>query len=106
MSKGLEELRKLCSECESHLAINKKCCPFRSISNEYCTEYEKVKKELKKPQELYNFIKQKCANAQFDYENDLIDNELDKEYIGGQLCAYNDILSLIESMFEVEEDGK
>ena len=107
MSKGLEELRKLCGECESHLAINKKYCPFRSISNEYCDEYENVKKELCKPQQLYNYIKQKEYNAEIDYEKErkreksdiLILNELQ-----GEIKTYHDVLCLMESMFEVEEN--
>lgn len=59
-----------------------------------------IEKELKKPQELYNLIKQKCANAQINYNYHYFK---DKEF-KGQIAAYNDVLSLIESMFEVSED--
>lgn len=107
MNKGQEELRKLCSECERHLSLYKKRCPFRSISNEYCDEYDNVKKELKKPKELYNKIKQKRDSAENDYENQYeIDsnNQIALSDLSGQISAYNDILSLMESMFEVKDN--
>ena len=67
-------------------------------------------KELKKPQELYNLIKQKCANAQWDFNmNSASDPDVDPYdlfKLEGQITAYNDVLSLIESMFEVEGNGK
>jgi hypothetical protein len=65
-----------------------------------------IKKELCKPQELYNTIKQKCANAQWDYNmtsaSDPDVDIYDLFKLEGQIAAYNDVLSLIESMFEVE----
>lgn len=54
MSEGLEALNKLCEYC--HSCIQRipskgdrpfKECPFRHISNDYCEEYETIKKELK-----------------------------------------------------------
>lgn len=117
MIKGSEELRKICSECERHLALSQKRCPFRSISNEYCDEYENVKKELQKPQELYNKIKQKRDNALNDLERtDKIIKELEKKKndprrlpellkaktLTNQAQAYHDVVCLMESMFEME----
>lgn len=42
----LEALKNICNGCEKKMAINKTRCPFRSISNEYCEEYELIKKDL------------------------------------------------------------
>ncbi len=39
-------LDKMCTNCEKGLAFKKVRCPFRSISNDHCEEYEKVKKDL------------------------------------------------------------
>lgn len=41
-----EALKSICLECEKEKGKNKTACPFRSISNEYCEEYEKIKKDL------------------------------------------------------------
>ena len=43
---SLDALRSICYECEKNMAINKTRCPFRSISNEFCKEYELIKKDL------------------------------------------------------------
>lgn len=63
---------------------------------------EIISKELDKPQELYNLIKEKVDNA----KNSLLycgDNKKATTYkILGQIDAYNDILTLMESMFKVK----
>lgn len=41
-----EALKSICLECEKEKGKNKTACPFRSISNDYCEEYEKIKKDL------------------------------------------------------------
>lgn len=41
-----EALRNICYECERHMSISKIRCPFRSISNEFCEEYDLIKKDL------------------------------------------------------------
>ena len=41
-----EALKNICLECEKEKGKNKTACPFRSISNDYCEEYEKIKKDL------------------------------------------------------------
>lgn len=43
---SLEALRNICYECERHMSISKIRCPFRSISNEFCEEYNLIKKDL------------------------------------------------------------
>jgi len=42
-----EALNKMCVNCEKGLAYKKVRCPFRSISSDYCEEYETIKKDLK-----------------------------------------------------------
>ena len=41
-----EALKNICLECEKEKGKNKTVCPFRSIFNNYCEEYEKIKKDL------------------------------------------------------------
>lgn len=43
---SVEALRNICYECERHMAISKIRCPFRSISNEFCEEYDLIKNDL------------------------------------------------------------
>lgn len=44
--KSKEALKSICLECEREKGENKIACPFRSISNEYCEEYDSIKKDL------------------------------------------------------------
>ena len=41
-----EALRRICTECEMEMAKRYVRCPFRSIDNEYCEKYEKIKQDL------------------------------------------------------------
>lgn len=62
---------------------------------------EIINKELDKPQELYNLIKEKVDNA----KNNLLycgDDKKATNQVLGQIDAYNDILTLMESMFIVK----
>ena len=43
-----QALDKMCTNCEKGLAYKKVRCPFRSISNDHCEEYEAVEKDLLK----------------------------------------------------------
>ena len=54
-------LKSICLECEKEKGVNKVACPFRSISNDYCEEFEIIKKELK----ALEIIKTK--NVDIDY---------------------------------------
>ena len=77
-----------------------------------------IEKDLDNITKFYNAITQKRDNAQNDYTtyiiygHELIGTKSYNEIIqvqkelSGQLKAYNDVLSLMESMFEVKEDGK
>ena len=44
----INNLKTLCEQCERRIAAKGQLCPFRSISNEYCDEYDKIKLELDK----------------------------------------------------------
>ena len=52
-------------------------------------------------QEFYNIIKTKRDNAQKDLHKDVVANKIEdvKVELIGQIAAYNDVLSLMESMF-------
>lgn len=39
-------LKELCLKCEKEIGKRKVACPCRSISNEYCAEYESIKNDL------------------------------------------------------------
>ena len=41
-----EALKSICDECQIEKGKNKTACPFRSLSNDYCDEYEIIKKDL------------------------------------------------------------
>lgn len=38
-----EALKEICKGCEYSLSLAKMRCPFRSISNDYCNEYNLLK---------------------------------------------------------------
>ena len=68
-----EALKNICLECEKEMAKNQTRCPFRSISNEYCKEYETIKKDL----EILEILK---------------NNEISISYIE-QSTSYDDYIS-------------
>lgn len=41
-----ETLKQWCKDCEYTLSLAKQRCPFRSISNDYCDEYNVLLKDL------------------------------------------------------------
>lgn len=53
---SLRALRSICYECEKNMIRNETRCPFRSISNEYCEEYELIKKDLEKLEKIKEII--------------------------------------------------
>ena len=66
---------------------------------------EAIEKELKKPQELYNKIKDKRdIREEYIRKQDISDE--DKSAICSEICAYNAVLLLMESMFEELENDK
>lgn len=77
-----EALKNICSKCEEEKWKNKIRCPFRSISSDYCEEYETIEKDL----EVLEIIKERIALNECicDSKNkkciDLIILEGDKDY--------------------------
>ena len=47
-----EALKSICLKCEREKGKNKIACPFRSISNEYCEEYDTIEKDLDRLEKL------------------------------------------------------
>lgn len=47
-----ECLKHICDECQKNAGKIQVACPFRSISNEYCDEYETIKKDLDRLEKL------------------------------------------------------
>lgn len=98
--------------------MNKGLLAFKDLTKghylgqgEYEVLCDLVEKELQKPQELYNKIKEKRDNAKLELDNTKPIGrymELKGQYmeLKDQINAYNDVLSLMESMFEVEENVK
>lgn len=56
MDKVLKLLKELCYHCENNLNECNKGCAFRSLSNEYCEEYEKLKKAIENESNISNMI--------------------------------------------------
>ena len=52
-----EALKNICSKCEEEKRKNKVLCPFRSISSDYCEEYETIEKDL----EVLEILKKRTA---------------------------------------------
>ena len=56
--KSREALKTICRKCERFKAFNvHTLCPFRSISNDYCDEYDQIEKDL----EVLEIIKNKLV---------------------------------------------
>ena len=68
-----------------------------------------IQKDLTKPQELYNKIKEKRDNARLirvEYSKKQDVTDIEKTEIYAEICTYNDILLLMESMFEALKNDK
>ena len=70
---SLMALRSICYECEKNMTINKTRCPFRSISNEFCEEYDLIKKDL----EILYMLKKnmKVETEVFESDNEVVEYE-------------------------------
>lgn len=77
---SLEALKRICNDCEKEMAINKIRCPFRSISNEHCKEYELIKKDL----EILEILKKSMSVDTEVFEND------NHEVVEYEYIAFND----------------
>ena len=70
---SLEALRNICYECEKKMAINKTRCPFRSISNEFCEEYDLIKKDL----EILEILKNESDSKRIIERDGIVSFHLD-----------------------------
>ena len=77
--KSLMALKCICYECEKNMAINKTRCPFRSISNEHCEDYELIKKDL----EILEILK-----SYMSIETEIFENE-NNEVVEYEYIAFN-----------------
>lgn len=70
MPTSVEALKSMCENCERSLAGRKQLCPFRSISGDYCEEYEAIERELK----AFSILKQAydCGIFWLDKQNPVI----------------------------------
>lgn len=62
---SLEALKNICSKCEEEKWKNKIRCPFRSISSDYCEEYETIEKDL----EVLKVLKEHVAINKCIYDD-------------------------------------
>ena len=62
-----ETLKELCKGCEYALSLSKQRCPFRSISNDYCDEYNDLLKDL----EILELLKQLLKGAKILKKNEI-----------------------------------
>lgn len=107
MSKALESLSKIKNDIVGIVDLLKQLGVLVN-ENQSNKECDIIEKELNKPQKLYNTIKEKRDNAQKDLHKGVVANKIEdvKVELIGQVNAYNDVLSLMENLFEVSEDGK
>lgn len=66
-----ECLRSMCLNCEKEKATRYQRCPFRSISNDYCEEYETIEKELDRLERVEKlthliYAQRKALKIEFD----------------------------------------
>lgn len=99
ISKAVESLNKLCVTCELGLnelpskgASSFKRCPFRSISNDYCDEFEAISQCLNRLEEVIEIIK--CLKDEADYLEECTDGETSDIYMA-KYTAYETVLQLI-----------
>lgn len=79
-----EALKNICSKCEEEKWKNKVLCPFRSISSDYCEEYETIEKDL----EVLEILKKSIKLNKYKYDNEnkvkkhlfVFIAEIDKDY--------------------------
>ena len=67
---SLEALKNICSKCEEEKWKNKIRCPFRSISSDYCEEYETIEKDL----EVLKVLKEHVAINKCIYDDAKMSN--------------------------------
>lgn len=77
-----EALKNICSKCEEEKWKNKIRCPFRSISSDYCEEFETIEKDLV----MLEILKKHIEMNEYTYDEkeqkciDMLIPESDKNY--------------------------
>ena len=84
--KSNQSLKNICTHCEKIMGQNKIACPFRSISNEYCEEYDVIKKDLEilyiLKKYIYYSFKSNCIKMKYIYKHTTsFDYEILKEWL-------------------------
>lgn len=97
MDKILQLLKELCSHCENNLNECNKGCAWRSLSNEHCEEYEKLKEALE------------MKSQRYDVEKIIedIENKIDacmEIGLGNIAHTLNEALNLIEELIGEENE--
>lgn len=63
-----ELLNNMCNMCEKKMLEDKKLCPWRRISNDYCDEYENIKQYLDKLEEQVSTLDNSVNNLALDLD--------------------------------------
>lgn len=99
ISKAVKSLKSLCTECE--ISISKqpskgaspfKRCPFRSISNEHCDDFDAISQCLNRLAEVVKIVK--LLKDQADYLEECTDGETSDIHMA-KYIAYDMVLRLI-----------
>lgn len=76
-----EALKNICSKCEEEKWKNKVRCPFRSISNDYCEEFETIEKDL----EVLKILKEHVAINKCIYDDTKMSNCIEIVILEGDM---------------------
>lgn len=72
-----EALREICNSCEHSASLSHQRCPFRSISNDFCDEYEQLCKDLEILEILKKYIRVTESKSSTDLGNYITSYGLD-----------------------------
>ena len=76
-----EALKNICSKCEEEKWKNKIRCLFRSISSDYCEEYETIEKDL----EVLKILKEHAAINKCIYDDTKMSNCIEIVILEGDM---------------------
>lgn len=89
-----ELLNNMCNMCEKRMLEDKKLCPWRRISNDYCDEYENIKQYLDKLEEQVSILDNSVNNLALDLDIAREENNKLKKlikFLGEQLSLVFDL---------------
>lgn len=111
IDKAIESLQRLCANCEINISkvpskgqSPYKRCPFRSISNDHCEDFDAISQCLNRLEEVIEIIKHLKDEA--DYLEECTDGETSDYYLNKYIC-YSLMLQLIynDDYFESMKKG-